>query len=32
VIFPRENKAKGEYVFVWVESCTQGTLIGKIVE
>jgi len=32
VIFPRENKSKGEYVNVLVESCTQGTLIGKIVE
>jgi tRNA-2-methylthio-N6-dimethylallyladenosine synthase len=32
VIFPRENKSKGEYVHVLVESCTQGTLIGKIVE
>ncbi len=32
VIFPKENKSKGEYVNVLVESCTQGTLIGKIVE
>lgn len=30
VIFPKENKSKGEYVHVLVESCTQGTLIGKI--
>jgi tRNA-2-methylthio-N6-dimethylallyladenosine synthase len=30
VIFPKENKSKGEYVHVMVESCTQGTLIGKI--
>jgi tRNA-2-methylthio-N6-dimethylallyladenosine synthase len=32
VIFPKENKSKGEYVHVIIESCTQGTLIGKIVE
>lgn len=32
VIFPKENKTKGEYVHVLVERCTQGTLIGKIVE
>lgn len=32
VIFPKENKRKGEYVHVLIESCTQGTLIGKIVE
>jgi tRNA-2-methylthio-N6-dimethylallyladenosine synthase len=32
VIFPKENKSKGEYVHVLVERCTQGTLIGKIVE
>jgi tRNA-2-methylthio-N6-dimethylallyladenosine synthase len=32
VIFPRENKNKGEYVNVLVEDCSQGTLFGKIVE
>jgi tRNA-2-methylthio-N6-dimethylallyladenosine synthase len=32
VIFPKENKSKGEYVHVLVERCTQGTLIGKMVE
>ncbi|MBI1767458.1 MAG: tRNA (N6-isopentenyl adenosine(37)-C2)-methylthiotransferase MiaB [Bacteroidetes bacterium] len=32
VIFPRENKNKGEYVNVMVESCSQGTLFGKIVD
>jgi tRNA-2-methylthio-N6-dimethylallyladenosine synthase len=32
VIFPKENKSKGEYVHVLIERCTQGTLIGKIVE
>ena len=32
VIFPRENKTKGEYVFVRVEDCTGATLLGKIVE
>jgi len=32
VIFPKENKSKGEYVHVMIERCTQGTLIGKIAE
>ena len=32
VIFPRENKTKGEYVNVLVESRSQGTLFGKIVD
>jgi len=32
VIFPKENKTKGEYVHVLVESNSQGTLFGKIVE
>jgi tRNA-2-methylthio-N6-dimethylallyladenosine synthase len=32
VIFPRENKSKGEYVNVMVESNSQGTLFGKIAE
>jgi len=32
VIFPRENKTKGEYVLVRVEDCTGATLLGKIVE
>jgi len=32
VIFPKENKLKGEYVYVLIESCTQGTLIGKIAQ
>lgn len=31
IIFPKENKSKGEYVNVLVSSCTGGTLIGKIV-
>jgi tRNA-2-methylthio-N6-dimethylallyladenosine synthase len=31
VIFPKENKTKGEYVHVLVESCTAGTLIGRMV-
>ena len=30
IIFPKENKSKGEYVNVLVESCTGGTLIGRI--
>jgi tRNA-2-methylthio-N6-dimethylallyladenosine synthase len=32
VIFPKENKSKGEYVHVLVESCSTATLFGKIVE
>ena len=31
VIFPRETKNKGEYVNVFVESRSQGTLFGKLV-
>lgn len=31
VIFPKENKTKGEYVNVLVERSTQGTLFGKMV-
>jgi tRNA-2-methylthio-N6-dimethylallyladenosine synthase len=31
VIFPKENKTKGEYVNVLVESCTGGTLMGRLV-
>ena len=32
VVFPRQNKQKGEYVFVEVTACTGGTLLGKIVK
>jgi tRNA-2-methylthio-N6-dimethylallyladenosine synthase len=32
VIFPKENKTKGEYVNVLVDNCSQGTLFGKIVD
>ncbi len=32
VVFPKANKRKGEYAIVKVESCTGGTLLGKIVE
>jgi tRNA-2-methylthio-N6-dimethylallyladenosine synthase len=32
VVFPKVNKKKGEYATVLVESCTGGTLLGKIVE
>jgi len=32
VIFPRQNKKKGEYVHVRIENCTGGTLLGKIVD
>ena len=31
VIFPKENKTKGQYVHVLIEKCTKGTLFGKIV-
>jgi len=31
VIFLKENNKKGNYVHVLIESCTGGTLIGKIV-
>lgn len=32
VIFAKEDKKKGDYVTVIVESCTGGTLLGKIVK
>lgn len=32
VIFPKENKAKGMYVNVYIERCTGATLFGKIVD
>ena len=32
VIFPEGNKKKGEYVNVLIQSCTGGTLLGKIVD
>ena len=32
VIFPKHDKKKGEYAMVIVESCTGGTLLGKIVK
>jgi tRNA-2-methylthio-N6-dimethylallyladenosine synthase len=31
IIFPKENKTRGEYVSVRVESCSKATLIGRIV-
>lgn len=31
VVFPKENKKKGEYVQVQMERCTSATLIGKII-
>ncbi len=31
-VFPKGNKKKGEYVNVFIERCTSGTLIGTIVE
>jgi len=30
VVFPKENYTKGQYVYVWVDDCTTGTLIGKV--
>lgn len=30
-VFPKENHAVGTYVNVLIESCTTGTLIGKVV-
>jgi tRNA-2-methylthio-N6-dimethylallyladenosine synthase len=33
VIFPKGNKKKGDYVYVRIESCTGGTLLGtEVVE
>jgi len=31
IVFPRKNASKGDYVSVFVNSCTGGTLIGEIV-
>jgi len=31
VLFPKENKRKGQYVNVQIERCTKGTLFGKLV-
>jgi tRNA-2-methylthio-N6-dimethylallyladenosine synthase len=31
VVFPRERFTKGEYVNVYVEECTGGTLIGRAI-
>lgn len=31
VLFPKENKMKGQYVNVLIERCTKGTLFGKLV-
>lgn len=31
IVFPKGNSKKGDYVQVLVESCTQATLIGRIV-
>lgn len=32
VVFPKENFQKGQYVNVWVESCTGATLMGKAIQ
>lgn len=31
IVFPRKNASKGDYVNVFINSCTGGTLIGEIV-
>jgi tRNA-2-methylthio-N6-dimethylallyladenosine synthase len=31
VIFPKENKTKGQYVDVLIDRCSKATLFGKIV-
>lgn len=31
VVFPRENKSKGQYINVVIEGCSGATLLGKIV-
>ncbi len=31
IIFPKENKTKGQYVNVKVETCSKATLLGKII-
>jgi tRNA-2-methylthio-N6-dimethylallyladenosine synthase len=31
VIFPKENKTRGDYVHVLIADCTGATLLGKIV-
>ncbi len=31
IVFPKENKRKGEYVDVLVEGCSRATLFGKLV-
>ncbi len=30
VVFPKGTYTKGEYVYVKIERCTAGTLIGRI--
>ena len=32
IVFPRKNYKKGDYVNVYVRSCTSGTLLGEIVD
>lgn len=32
IVFPRKNYEKGQYVNVFVNSCSTGTLIGEIVD
>jgi tRNA-2-methylthio-N6-dimethylallyladenosine synthase len=32
VVFPRENFEKGQYVNVFVDDCSGGTLFGKVVK
>ncbi|MFN8340121.1 MAG: tRNA (N6-isopentenyl adenosine(37)-C2)-methylthiotransferase MiaB [Cyclobacteriaceae bacterium] len=32
VVFPAENKIKGQYVHVLIEDCTSATLLGRIID
>lgn len=32
VVFPKENYKKGDYVNVFVDDCTSGTLLGKVIK
>jgi tRNA-2-methylthio-N6-dimethylallyladenosine synthase len=32
VVFPKENYKKGQYVNVFVHSCTGGTLVGRVTD
>ncbi len=32
IVFPKENKVKGEYVYVKINRCTGATLVGELVK